>query len=462
MNVEERVRIATRARADLVRDIQPLELPAEQPHRQPPRPGARRWLGFSAPVWAAPVAAAAVIVALAVVLVTTREVRHQPTVSPATSTSAAAAVATIAGGVPAATVPRYYAALDDPSGTAFSDPYPGHVVLGPVSVLVGGTRTGQRVATVRPPHGQTFVGVTAAAGDQTFVLAAASLQLSDGIPSPSPAAWYLLRIAPGGAHPATLTRLPIPGEPTGTQVSGISLSPNGGYLAVLFQRGVWQSSSTSEGPLTLVVYSVSTGRALRTWTQQTKFPAGFGWYWGRYSNTSITWLANGHTLAFADGFNSGSDGPPLGDAFGGVKIRTINLNRPSGDLLADSEVVFTSKNHWCMTLQLTADGKTVICGSYYGNTEVRSAQSDPEITDYSVATGKARLVYRLGGAYELGLANILWASPDGSTLIASVLTQSLYSGPGDVIQGNAGLLAKGVLTPLPFPLGTPYVGQIAL
>jgi hypothetical protein len=113
-----------------------------------------------------------------------------------------------------------------------------------------------------------------------------------------------------------------------------------------------------------------------------------------------------------------------------------------------------------MTLQLTADGKTVICGSY-GGSAVRSAAYDPEITDYSVATGKARVVYRLGGAYALGLANVLWASPNGSTLFGSVLTQNEQTGSSGVIHRNAGLIAKGILKPLPFPLGPPYAGEAA-
>ena len=62
------------------------------------------------------------------------------------------------------------------------------------------------------------------------------------------------------------------------------------------------------------IYSVATGQALRTWTQQTKgFPAGYGWYWGRYANSSMTWLSDGHTLAFDDGINNGEDGPPWRD-----------------------------------------------------------------------------------------------------------------------------------------------------
>ena len=236
-------------------------------------------------------------------------------------------------------------------------------------------------------------------------------------------AWYLLRIAPGAAKAFTLAKLSIPGQPAGTEVSGIALSPDGSELAVMFQHDVW-GIGVKTGPLTLSVYSVSTGQALRTWTQRTNgFPAGYGWYWGRYSNSSITWLADGRTLAFADGFNSGANGPPLGGAFSGVKIRTLNLIRPSGDLLADSTVVFSSKNHWCTTLQLTADGKTVLCGAYGGTFGKKSSANDPEIFEYSVATGQPRLLYRLKGVYNTDVADVLWMSPDGSALIGAAVAQ---------------------------------------
>ena len=294
-------------------------------------------------------------------------------------------------------------------------------------------------------------------------MAAESFPLPSGGYSTAPVAWYLLRIAPGAAKAATLTKLSIPGQPTGTQVSGIALSPNGSELAVLFQRGVWVIGGRT-GPLTLSVYSVSTGKALRTWTQQTNDrPAGYGWYWGRYSNSSITWLSDGSTLAFADGTLDGDNGPPLGGAFSDVKIRAINLAGPSGDLIADSKVVFSSENNWCSTLQLTPDGKTVFCGLYVSNGDRSSSANDPEILAYSVATGKSRLAYRLKGAFTDGMANVLWLSPDGSTLIGAVFGLGGESRPGVIGDEQAvGLITKGTLKPIGRPQsGVPLTGEIA-
>jgi hypothetical protein len=454
VSIEDRVRTATRDRAHLVRDIRPLDLPAAKKAVRPARaPWARGWSA-----WMAPVTAAAVVVALAITLVSLREVRNEPSVSPAASAPAGTG-ATTAAAVP----PRYYAALDDPSGTAFND----QKITRPVDLVVGDTSTGRQIAAVAPPKGQTFAGLTADAGDREFVVAAESLPVPAGVYSAAPVAWYLLRIDPGAAKAFSLTKLSIPGQPAGTQIDAIALSascdealaPDCGELAVLYQRGVWSGKT---GPLTLSVYSVPAGQALRTWTQPTKgFPAGYGWYWGRYSNSSITWLADGHTLAFDDGINSGENGPPLAATFSGVKIRTLDVTRPSGDLLADSKVVFSSKNHWCSTLQLAPDGKSVFCGSYGGNAAKSSSAYDPEILAYSVATGKSRLVYRLKGAYNLGLANVLWMNPDGSALFVSVLAQSSVHGQAGFGVGAVGLLTKGTIKQIGLLVSDPFAGEIA-
>ncbi len=444
MSVEDRVRTATRARAGLVRDIRPLDLPAAKPLRLLRAPRARGWS-----TWMAPVTAAAVVVALAITTVALRAVWNEPSVPPAASAVSGTGV-TSAAAVP----PNYYAALDDPSGTAFNDQKTAHVV----DVVVGDTSTGQRIATVTPPKGQTFAGVTAAANDRAFVVAAESSSVRANAFSKAPvAAWYLLRIAPGRTKAALLTKLSIPAQPAGTAISGIALSPDGSELAVMVQGGVWSVNNTlsgTAGPLTLSVYSVSTGKALRTWTQQTNSsPAGYGWDWGlRYSDSSITWLADGQTIAFADGKYAGENAPPLGGTFSDVKIRTINLASPGGDLLADSKVVFSSKNPWCDTLQLTADGKTVVCGEYSEYSEggyKKSSAYDPEILEYSVATGESRLVYRLKGVVcTLGVASVLWMSADGSTLIGSVYTQTNEGLSITIGEQVTGLITKGTRKPI--------------
>jgi len=446
MSVEDRVRTATRDRADLVRDIRPLELPAIKALRLP-RP--RRIHGWS--MWLAPVTAAAVVVALAVTLVSLRQVRDdEPSGSgSAQSTTPVTALAT--------GVPKYYSALYDTSGTAFYD----QKTARPVYVAVGDVSTGQQLASFTPPSGQTFAGVTAAADDRTFVVAAQSFPVAAGYFSTAPVAWYLLRLRPGSKKAATLTKLSIPGQPKGTQVDGIALSPDGSKLAVMFQRGVWLQGQT-EGPLTLSVYSVSTGKTLHTWTQAAKFPAGYGWYWGRYSNSSISWLAGGHTLAFDDGNLSGENGPPFAATFADLKIRTIKLASPDGDLLTESKVVFTSENHWCIQLQLAANGKTVFCGSYGGDSAKKSSAYDPEIIEYSVATGKGRVIYRLAGRYNQGMANILWLSSDGSKLVGAVYAGDQKGRAVIPVQQEAGPIDRGTLKPKIFPLaGTPYVGEIA-
>ena len=439
MSVEDRVRAATLARAALVRDVRPLDLPAI-----PGRPlRARRWVA-----WTAPVAAAAAVAALAVSLAAVRQSPDAP-VAPAA--------------VPAASgvLPEYYAALDNPSGP-LTQILPGKHQT-PVSLRVGDDRTGKLITTITPPDGQTFAGLTAAADDRTFVVAAEQFPVQQFSPSANTVAWYLVRLTPGSAHPVTLTRLPIPGEPAGTQVSAIALAPDGSELAVMSQQNVWLPKT---GPLTIRLYSLATGTYVRTWTVDTKgFPAGFGWYWGRYSNTALTWLTGGHTLTVMYGINNSGSGPPFTYGFTNVTIRTVDADSPSGNLLAISKVLFRLPNGVgragtdCDSVQLTGDGKTVLCGEDAGNTLKRSTAYAPKFAAYSVATGKPRLLYQLPGAYGIGLADVLWASPTGSTLLGSVYTKATWShGPVDQ---TAGLLTNGMFKPVEFPLtAVPFAGEI--
>jgi hypothetical protein len=440
MSVEDRVRAATRARAALVRDVRPLDLPAV-PARQL---RVRRRVA-----WAAPVAAAAAVVALAVWLAA---VRHAP------NAPAAPAVVPAVSGM----LPEYYAALDDPSGP-ITQILPGKHQT-PVSVRVGDDRTGKLVAAIPPPDGQTFAGLTAAADDRTFVVAAERFPVQPLSPSANTVAWYLVRLSPRSAHPVTLTRLPIPGEPAGTQVSAVALAPDGSELAVMFQPNVWLPKT---GPLMIRLYSLATGTPVRTWTVATKgFPAGIGWYWGRYSNTALTWLNGGHTLAVMYGINNSASGPPFTYGFTNVTIRTVDADSPSGNLLGISKVLFRLPNGVgragtdCDTVQLTGDGKTVLCGKDGGNSVKRSTAYAPKFAAYSITTGKSRLLYQLPGAYGIGLADVLWASPTGSTLLGSVYTQATW-GHGPVDQ-TAGLLTNGTFKPVKFPLtAVPFAGEIA-
>src|SRR6202007_576423 len=108
----------------------------------------------------------------------------------------------------------------------------------------------------------------------------------------------------------------------------------------------------------------------------------------------------------------------------------------------DSKVVMSlkaAKIPRCDTLQLTADGRTALCGTQAGTSQASTA-SAPKVIEYSIATGKSRVVYQLKGAWALGIADVLWASPDGATLIGSVNAASTLPGDGGVTMGylNAG------------------------
>jgi hypothetical protein len=440
MSVEDRVRAATHARAALVRDVGPLDLPAEPGQA----PKAHRWV-----TWTAPVAAAAAVAAVAVLVAAGRHLPGTPT-APVTRPAVSA------------TLPEYYAALDDPRGP-ITQILPGQHQT-PVSVRVGDDRTGKLIATVDPPAGETFTGLTGAADDRTFVVAAARFPAQAPGPSANPVAWYRLRLAPGSAQPVTLTRLPIPGEPAGSQVSAIALAPDGGELAVMFQRKVWTAKA---GPLTISLYSLATGTAVRTWTADTKgFGAGFGWYYGRYSNTALTWLDGGRTLAVTSGWNGSASGPPFSYGFNLVTVRALDADGPSGNFYTIARLVFRlPKDAGCDTVQLTGDGKTVLCGEYGGNTKVRSAAYAPKFVAYSVATGRSRLLYQLKGAYEIGVADVLWADPTGATLFGAVDAEATWpllgTKPGPVYQA-AGQLTNGVFTPVKLPLtAVPFAGEIA-
>lgn len=405
-------------------------------------------------VMVAPLTAAAVVAAIAVGLTAVRDARNAPSASPAPPAVSAAG-----------TVPRYYVALNNPSGKQFLDE-PLTSPADRAGLVLGDLRTGKRLAAVSPPKGQTFGGVTAAADDRTFVAATWKFPAQVGIFSSNPAAWYLLRLAAGsGTAKVTLAKLSIPAQPRGTMVSGIALSPNGRELAVMFQRGVFFTGPI--GPLTLQVYSIPSGKIVHTWTESTRIPKGFGWYWGRYSNSSMTWLADGRTLAFDYGGLTGENGPPFGGAFHNVTIRTLNTTRQGHGLIADSKAVFSLENsldknggYSCLTLQLTADGKTVLCGTYGGGAPASSSHA-PRVIAYSVKTGQSRIVYERKGAYGAAVAEVLWASGSGTTLAGSVLTQVTEGKTAGSFQ-SAGTITNGTFKPLRFPLAfPPFAGEVA-
>jgi hypothetical protein len=473
MTVEDQLRAAGRAVSEQVRDLPRLDLRTQPAARHARARTFRRWPGAGR--WLIPLAAAAAVVTVAVTLVAVRNpppAAHKTSAGPAVSHPAGPA-ATSAPVDPEA-LPGYFAALS------------GLEVMGPVSagqsgpakapkpdsVIVGETLTGQRLATISPPAGSTFAGLTGAADDRTFVLD--SVQLASGTPflsATQPRSWYLLRIKPGAAPVQTLTPLHFP-VPDGADINGIALSPDGTKLAVLYQVARNGDGFPYSGPFTLRIYSVATGAAVRSWTGTDPYHGSYG-YGGNGlpdPNANLTWTSDGQRLAFA--YRS-SEGPSSS-----LYLREVYLAGLGSDLFTDSTVVATIRvsmtnaksSTWCESLGITGDGRSAVCGAdlpkapAVGATLDALTESDdpwrgcaaptdavyPGLARISLAGDRlAQVLYEAKPeCMGSGSAAILWSSPSGGTVLGSV---SYTDGPSGTEHSAIVLYRHGTVTTVNWP-----------
>jgi hypothetical protein len=444
MTIEDRLHHFTRAIDDAMRPVRPLDLPPTPESGPPARRrahGGRRWPGLLVPL-SAGVAVAATAATLVVVRDLPRAAMRPPGIAATWPGPAGSGAATDPEALPA-----YFVALSHPQAGM---PGPGGGVSTkppPDPVVVGETRTGRVLATVAPPAGATFAGVTGAADNRTFVLDAMPRQ--DNPVSVGPRTWYLLRVSPGAATPARLVKLPIPSIAGRDAIEGIALSPDGAKLAVLFQQGAEQfqfqqgAGSPAAGPFTLRVYAVANGALVHGWT-------GTDPYHGTYfygsapppdDNRTLSWTADGHRLAFA--YRSSKSPDP------GVYLRMVNLTRPGADLFADSTVIVetvatgtTAKSAIsCETLGITADGRTAVCGANlprvprtgivldayprpadWGGCAKPTDLNYPGIAEVSLASRKlTRVLYQVKPkCMGNGTSTVLWASPSGQEVLSYI------------------------------------------
>jgi hypothetical protein len=439
VSVDERLRATTAAVTAAMRPVRPLDLPANRSGaRADAKPGRvrvpRRWPG-----WLVPVAAAAAVIAVAALLVAVRNQSGggpEPRVTPAATSTAA---------LPSG-VPRYYVALGN-FGTS-KDGTPTSVR----NAFLVDAGTGQRLATLNPPSDALFTGVAASADDKTFVLDAVAgpglgtsgSSHADTSSVPQSHIFFVLRLTPGAAGQARLTRVPIAASFAHTAIEGLAVSPDGRTLAIIFRVQV--PPKATSGPETLRTYSLATGQELRTWTepvsghQSSGVPGGDNW-------DRLSWLGDGRTLAFA--YAAFAAHPVL---------RTVRTNSPGTDLIADSRPVFTVPSG-CYLPLMTSDGQAVICGAAAVNHGCVKGQ--PELTAYSVATGKReRVLYRYaGGGCISGVAQAEWAR-SGTLAIGNIVISKagvLRASTAYII----GVISSGTFTSLPLTLTGGSPGSIA-
>ena len=258
-----------------------------------------------------------------------------------------------------------------------------------------------------------------------------------------PRTWYLLRIRPGATPVQTLTMLHF-SLPSGADVNGIALSPDGTKLAVLYQVPGTGGGFPYNGRFTLGIYSVATGEVLRSWTGDDRHHGSYA-YGGNTlpdPNANLTWTSDGQRLAFAYRNSNG----PNADLY----LREVTLAGPGGDLFARSTVIVTiavstttgRSKIWCDSIGITGDGRSAICGADLPKAAPTGATLDaltqsadpwrgcaaptdlawPGLAEISLAGDRlTQVIYAVRPACAgASISNVLWASPSGDTVLSTV------------------------------------------
>jgi hypothetical protein len=462
---------AMRELASTVTDAPPLNLsprPKARASRAARPVGGRSWQ-----LWAVPLAAGVAVIALAISLVVIKDLPSGPVVvSPP-------GPATVSG------VPPYYVTLySPPQPTQTSPPTPAATpssqptgapctvgsagcsadAAGGTDLLVGDTLTGAKLAVIAPPKGADFYGVTGAADDRTFVVDTYnSSSVSD---FSLPRTFYRLEIVPGAKSPVQLTRLPLPSM-TGT--FAMALSQSGTELAV-----ARMSSNYNDDETWLQIYSVATGRLLRSWSTDNGDVLDRGADVMSDSNFGLTWVDGDRAVDFP--YNYESFGPLTTIKLEGrtlrrrlitrhVAVRTLAVSASSGNLIADSRILWSEvppetdgyPSGGCSEFQdalVSADGETVMCTSSYGpDTDRPAGKIVPWHLGWlsnSVAAPKAaRPVYAFtvdAPIRSQGWLYALWSNASGSTMIGS-----WYFGSSTTPPVHFGVMSHGTFRALPVP-----------
>ena len=420
MSAKVRVRTAAEATAASVRQIRPLTLPDSSAvpaelRRQRGRKVPRITLGRLTETWMIPLGAAAVVVALALTLVMLRNPAPQGPVTGQPGNVAPAVTG----------IPRYYAIATSPTISR-----PGQRAA--IKVTVADVYTGKTLATVALPAttwdlGMNVpTGVSVTADNRSFVVGRG-------------AGWgrteyFLVRIAPGTRHVATVTRLPIP-EASPGQPLGFAVSPNGKELAALSVRG---------NRTILRTYSVTSGATLRTWTAE-------AWHYTGDTGQAIgvSWTADSRRVAFSTRV---PDGP--GPGYGSFEERVIAAAAPSGDLSAASRVAFKAPAS-CIALLLTPDGGTVVCGAQFSDPSTHPtgpcAENAPAFVAYSAATGKfLRVLYQFTGSCVWTMNIPLWSDDSARHVVGE--SQTTFMGNPPQFSLTFGVAAAGEFAKFQAPL----------
>jgi hypothetical protein len=324
-------------------------------------------------------------------------------------------------------VPRYYLAVE-PSGPKFNSPD---------YASARDVDTGRTLATVQPPKPYvTFISVTGAADDRTFVLTAQSATASN---PGTRIGFFEARFNPAD-NKLTLSPLALRGIPGAMDLAGAALSPDGRQLAV--------ASQTGPGPAQVAVYSLP-GGAIRAWRAT-----------GDFANTDVdllTWGSAG-TLAFSWGGSATSGG----SSESSLGLWLLSTRDNGGALFQHSRQPFCSMHGYGNVPYagyLVPDGRTVIIpvpaavsvGQRSPCPRVPALPPSPTarsvLEGFSTTTGQALGVVATRASHVV-VGDIWWSNPSGGVLVVNASARPRGTDRFGVLSGDK-------FTPIP---GAPSMG----
>jgi hypothetical protein len=260
----------------------------------------------------------------------------------------------------------------------------------------------------------------------------------------------------------------------------MAVSESGTELAV-----ARMSSNVNDQETWLQIYSVATGRLLRSWSTDNGYVFERGADVMSDSNYGLAWVDGDRAIDFP--YNFESKGAPTTMKFRGrtvrytpitrhLAVRTLDVTASGDDLITDSRVL------WSLVLAPTdgyslgtcgqyqdalvsANGKTVLCVSSYGADTYRPANKivpwHLEWQAFSVTAPKTGLpVYGITVNAPIDSSfwlSGLWSNASGSTVIGS-----WYSGSGTTEPMHFGVMNDGTFRALPVPPSVVAGGPVTI
>jgi hypothetical protein len=386
-SIEDRLRDAARAAARTVPEgsAPPLRLPGR---RLRPGPGLLRPRGRLLAVIAPAAAAAAVagVIAAAAVAHGNDRAATQPATSP----------------VAAPRVPPPYLVALRYIGTYKS------WKLERSDAVIASTATGRALGTVGVPHGyNSFVAVTGADDDRTFVLAAQKLSRGRGLGALFPATrLFKLHFTMTSGQLASYSIAPLNRVSLPTATFGqMALSPDGTRLAV---TQLWTRLGTKL--VGLRVYNLVTGQ-VRSWPLVTPSAEGTGGYPIDIIETP-SWQANGRLL-----------GLTVSSGRCQFCVRLLDTGGPGATVQAASRVIVRSPDihspnvDWASTLMAPDGGRVLRSVTICVRTGPNTCYDVSHVYGYSARSG--HLLTVLNDQARNVIWNLLWTNPDARSFVLS-------------------------------------------